>query len=63
MYPRARRRILGVVTVLVLRSNGYDISLFANNILDQHPLLFETRDIATIKPTTSTSHAASAPAP
>ena len=29
-----------------LRWNGYDISCFANNVLDQHPLLFETRDIA-----------------
>ena len=29
-----------------LRWNGYDISFFANNVLDQHPLLFETRDIA-----------------
>ena len=29
-----------------LRWNGYDISVFANNVLDQHPLLFETRDIA-----------------
>ena len=29
-----------------LRWNGYDISLFANNVLDQHPLMFESRDIA-----------------
>jgi hypothetical protein len=29
-----------------LRWNGYDISLFANNVLDQHPVMFESRDIA-----------------
>ena len=29
-----------------LRWNGYDISLFANNVLDQHPRLFASRDIA-----------------
>jgi outer membrane receptor protein involved in Fe transport len=29
-----------------LRWNGYDISLFAQNVLDQHPMLFESRDIA-----------------
>ena len=29
-----------------LRWNGYDISLFANNVLDQHPLMFKSRDIA-----------------
>jgi iron complex outermembrane receptor protein len=28
------------------RWNGYDVSFFANNVLDQHPLLFESRDIA-----------------
>jgi iron complex outermembrane recepter protein len=28
------------------RWNGYDISLFAQNLLDQHPVLFESRDIA-----------------
>jgi len=28
------------------RWNGYDISLFAQNLLDQHPMLFESRDIA-----------------
>lgn len=28
------------------RWNGYDISLFAQNVLDQHPMLFESRDIA-----------------
>jgi iron complex outermembrane recepter protein len=28
------------------RWNGYDISLFAQNVLDQHPTLFESRDIA-----------------
>jgi outer membrane receptor protein involved in Fe transport len=28
------------------RWNGYDISLFAQNLLDQHPLLFKSRDIA-----------------
>ena len=29
-----------------LRWDGYDISLFANNVLDQHPLMFASRDIA-----------------
>jgi iron complex outermembrane receptor protein len=28
------------------RWSGYDISLFAQNVLDQHPLLFSSRDIA-----------------
>ena len=28
------------------RWGGYDISLFAQNVLDQHPVLFESRDIA-----------------
>lgn len=28
------------------RWSGYDISLFALNVLDQHPILFESRDIA-----------------
>jgi iron complex outermembrane receptor protein len=28
------------------RWNGYDVSLFAQNVLDQHPLLFSSRDIA-----------------
>jgi len=28
------------------RCHGYDISLFAQNVLDQHPTLFESRDIA-----------------
>jgi iron complex outermembrane recepter protein len=29
-----------------LRWNGYDISLYAQNVLDAHPTLFESRDIA-----------------
>jgi len=29
-----------------LRWSDYDISLFAHNVLDQHPILFESRDIA-----------------
>ncbi len=29
-----------------LRWNGYDISAFINNATDQHPVLFESRDIA-----------------
>jgi outer membrane receptor protein involved in Fe transport len=29
-----------------LRWSGYDISFFANNVLDEHPILFESRDIA-----------------
>jgi iron complex outermembrane recepter protein len=28
------------------RWNGYDISLFAQNVLDQNPVLFKSRDIA-----------------
>jgi hypothetical protein len=28
------------------RWNGYDVSLFAQNVLDQHPVLFKSRDIA-----------------
>lgn len=28
------------------RWNGYDVSLFADNVLDQHPELFKSRDIA-----------------
>ncbi len=28
------------------RWSGYDVSLFADNVLDQHPLLFKSRDIA-----------------
>jgi iron complex outermembrane receptor protein len=28
------------------RWSGYDVSLFAQNVLDQHPLLFSSRDIA-----------------
>jgi iron complex outermembrane recepter protein len=29
-----------------LRWRGYDVSLFAQNLLDQHPVLFKSRDIA-----------------
>jgi hypothetical protein len=29
-----------------LRWHGYDISVFANNLLNQHPELFKSRDIA-----------------
>ncbi|MBV9620143.1 MAG: TonB-dependent receptor [Gammaproteobacteria bacterium] len=29
-----------------VRSGGYDVSLFVQNLLDQHPVLFESRDIA-----------------
>jgi len=29
-----------------LRWNGYDVSLFAQNLLDQNPVLFKSRDIA-----------------
>ena len=29
-----------------LRFNGFDVSVFADNVLDQHPLLFKSRDIA-----------------
>ena len=29
-----------------LRWNGMDVSLFANNLLDQHPVLFDARDFA-----------------
>jgi len=29
-----------------LRFNGFDVSLFADNLLDEHPLLFKSRDIA-----------------
>jgi outer membrane receptor protein involved in Fe transport len=28
------------------RWSGYDVSLFADNVLDQHPLMFKSRDIA-----------------
>ena len=28
------------------RWSGYDVSLFADNVLDQHPVLFKSRDIA-----------------
>ena len=29
-----------------MRWSGYDLSLFAQNALDQHPVLFKSRDLA-----------------
>jgi hypothetical protein len=29
-----------------VRFSGFDVSVFADNLLDQHPLLFKSRDIA-----------------
>jgi len=41
------------------RWNGYDVSVFADNVLDQHPELFKSRDIADDTPTGCTSAAVS----
>jgi hypothetical protein len=36
-----------------VRWNGFDLSIFGNNLTNQHPLLFESRDIPPNLPTSA----------